>query len=94
MAVVRWKQEREEVIELVYRVQANHGGNLVERDARKFGLWAPEAIKRAKKIQWFVAKGSPPMLSVTKKGSKAFDAAQPKESKPCIATREGRKRRT
>jgi hypothetical protein len=75
VADVRWKQEREEVIELVYRVQADHGGNLSEREARKLGPWAPDAIKRAKNIHWLVAKGSPPMLSVTKKGSKALDAA-------------------
>lgn len=75
VADVRWKQEREEVIELVYRVQADHGGNLAEREARKFGPWAPDAIKRAKKIRWLVAKGSPSMLSVTKKGSKALDTA-------------------
>ena len=75
MADVRWKQEREEVIDLVYRVQADHGGNLSERDARRFGPWAPDAIKRAKKTRWFVAKGFPPILSVTNKGSTALDAA-------------------
>jgi hypothetical protein len=75
VADVRWKQEREEIIDLVYRVQADHGGNLAEREARKFGPWAPDAIKRAKKIRWLVAKGSPPILSVTNKGAKALDAA-------------------
>lgn len=75
MADVRWKQEREEVIDLVYRVQADHGGNIYEREARKLGPWAPDAVKRAKKIRWCVAKGSPPILSVTTKGSKALDAA-------------------
>lgn len=75
VADMRWKQEREEVIELVYRVQADHGGNVAEREARKLGTWAPDAIKRGKKIRWLVAKGAPPVLSVTNKGSKALDAA-------------------
>lgn len=75
MADMRWKEEREEIVELVYRVQADHGGNLSEREARKFGPWADEAIKRARKIRWLVAKGSPPVLSITNKGSKALDAA-------------------
>lgn len=75
MADTRWKEEREEIIELVYRIQADHGGGLPEREARKFGPWTANAIKRAKKIHWLVAKGAPPSLSVTNKGSKALDAA-------------------
>lgn len=75
MADVRWKEEREEIIELVYRIQADHGGSLAIRETQKFGPWANDAIKRAKKIRWLVAKGAPPVLSVTNKGSKALDAA-------------------
>lgn len=75
MAEVRWKEEREEIIELVYRIQADFGGNLPEREARKLYVWAADAIKRARKIRWLVANGSPPILSVTKKGSKALDMA-------------------
>lgn len=72
---MRWKEEREEIVELVYRIQADFGGSLPEREARKLGPWTADAIKRARKIRWLVAKGSPPMLSVTNKGSKALDAA-------------------
>ena len=75
VADVRWKEEREPIIELVYRIQADHGGDLPEQEARKFGPWAASAVKRAKHIRWLNAKGSPPVLSVTKKGSKALDAA-------------------
>lgn len=75
MADMRWKEEREEVVELIYRIQADHGGSLPEREARKFGSWAVDAIKRTRKIRWLTAKGSPPILSVTNKGSKALDAA-------------------
>lgn len=75
MAGMRWKEEREEIIELVYRIRADYGGSLPEREARKFGPWAIDAIKRARKIRWLAAKGSPPVLSITNKGSKALDAA-------------------
>lgn len=75
MADMRWKEEREEIIELVYRIQADHGGSLPEREARKLDSWAASSIKRARKIRWLVAKGSPPVLSITNKGSKALDAA-------------------
>lgn len=75
MADVRWKEEREEIIELVYRIQADHGGNLLEREAQKYGPWAADAIKRARKIRWLSSKGAPPVLSVTNKGSNALDSA-------------------
>ena len=75
VADMRWKEEREEIIELVYRVQADHGGSLPEREAKRLGPWAPEAIKRARRIRWLVSKGSPPVLSVTNKGAKTLDAA-------------------
>ena len=75
MADMRWKEEREEIIELVYRIQADHGGSLPEREARKLDSWSANAIKRARRIRWLVAKGSPPVLSITNKGSKALDAA-------------------
>lgn len=75
MGDVRWKEEREEIIELVYRIQAYHGGSLQEREVRKFGPWAVETVKRARKIRWLTTKGSPPVLNVTGKGSKALDAA-------------------
>lgn len=73
MADMRWKEEREEVVELVYRIQADYGGSLAEREARKFGPWAVGAIKRARKIRWLVAKGLPSVLSITSKGSKALE---------------------
>lgn len=50
MADVRWKEEREEIIELVYRIQADHNGNLPVRETQKFGPWVKDATKRAKKI--------------------------------------------
>lgn len=75
MADVRWKEEREEIVELAFRIQADHGGDLLEREARKFGSWTVDAIKRARKIRWLSSKGAPPVLSVTNKGSKALDAA-------------------
>lgn len=75
MAGARWKEEREEIIELIYLIQADHYGSLPEREARKFGPWAATAIKRARRIRWLVSKGSPPILSVTKKGSRALDEA-------------------
>ena len=75
MADMRWKREREEVIELIYRVQADHGGDLPEREAKKIGPWVSEEIKRARRIRWLVSKGSPPILSVTNKGAKVLDAA-------------------
>ena len=75
MADMRWKDEREEIVELVYRIQADHGGSLPEREARKFGSWVTDAIKRARKIRWITSKGSPPVLSITNKGAKALDAA-------------------
>lgn len=75
MADMRWKEEREEIIDLIYRIQVDHGGSLPEREARKFGPWAVDAIKRARKIRWLIAKGSPSVLSITNKGSKALDAA-------------------
>jgi hypothetical protein len=75
VADVRWKEEREEIIELVYRIQADHGGNVLERKARQYGPWAADAIKRARKIRWLTSKGAPPVLNITNKGSKALDAA-------------------
>lgn len=75
MVDVRWKEEREEIIELVYRIQAGHNGSLSVRETQEFGPWATDAIKRAKKIRWLVVKGKPPILSVTNKGAKAFDTA-------------------
>lgn len=75
VADMRWKKEREEVIELVYRVQADHGGSLPEREAKKLGAWGNEAVKRAKRIKWLSTKGSPPVVSVTSEGSKALGLA-------------------
>ena len=75
VADMRWKAEREEIIELVYRIQADYGGSLPEREARKFGSWATDVIKRAKKIRWLSSKGAPPVLSITNKSAKSLDAA-------------------
>lgn len=75
MVDMRWKEEREEIVELIYRIQADHDGSLRETEAQAFGPWAMEAIKRARKIRWLASKGAPPVLSITNKGSKALDAA-------------------
>ena len=72
---MRWREESEEVIELVYRIQADHGGSLPENEAHEFGPWATSAAKWAEGINWLVAKGSPPILKVTYGGRKALDAA-------------------
>ena len=71
----RWSEESEEVIELVYRIQADYGGSLRETEAHEFGPWAASAAKRAERINWLVAKGTPPILKVTYGGRKALDAA-------------------
>lgn len=80
MSDIRWREEREEIIELLYRIKADHAGSLPERDVRRFGSWAPEAIKRAKRLRWVVLKGSPQSLEVTKKGSAMLDEAIAKRS--------------
>lgn len=60
MVDMRWKEEREEIVELIYRIQADHDGSLRETEAQAFGPWAMEAIKRARKIRWLASKGAPP----------------------------------
>jgi hypothetical protein len=72
---MRWKDEREEIIELVYRIRADHDGSIPEREVRKFAPWAANAIKRARKIRWLTSKGAPPVLSITNKGARALDTA-------------------
>ncbi len=66
----------EEAMELIYRIQADHGGKLSESDAReKLGDWVADAAERAERLSWLVAKGSPAVLTVAYGGRKALDAA-------------------
>jgi hypothetical protein len=65
-----------EAMELVYRIQTDHGGKLPESEARgKLGAWVADAVERAERFSWLVAKGSPSTLMVTYGGRKALDVA-------------------
>src|SRR5215213_3196292 len=73
---MRWERDMEEAMELIYRIQADHGGKLPESEAReKLGEWVADAAERAERLSWLVAKGSPAVLTVTYGGRKALDAA-------------------
>ncbi len=71
---MRWSEEMEEAVELVYRIQVDHGGSLSESEADEFGPWAADAVRRAQQLSWLVVKESPPVLKVTYGGRKALDA--------------------
>ncbi len=76
MVDMRWENEMEEAMELIYRIQTDHGGKLPESEAREqFGAWVAAAAERAERLSWLVAKGSPAILTVTYGGRKALDAA-------------------
>jgi len=76
MVEMRWEKEMEEVMELIYRIQTDHGGKLPESEAHeRLGAWLVDAVKRAERLSWLVAKGSPAMLMVTYGGRKALDSA-------------------
>ena len=73
---MRWEKEMEEAMELIYRIQTDHGGRLPESEAREqLGAWVADAARRAERLSWLVAKGSPAVLVVTYGGRKALDAA-------------------
>ncbi len=66
----------QEAMELIYRLQADYGGQLLESQAiDEFGTWVTDAVKRAERLSWLVAKGSPAVLMVTVEGRRALDAA-------------------
>ena len=66
----------EEAMELIYRIQTDHGGKLPKSEAREvLGAWVVDAAERAQRLHWLVAKGSPAILAVTYGGRKALDAA-------------------
>lgn len=75
MPELRWSEEMEEVMELLFRIQADHGGSLPESEAQELGPWVTEAAERAERLWWLVSKGDPPVLKVTYGGRKALDAA-------------------
>ncbi|MCA1718621.1 MAG: hypothetical protein LC781_17965 [Actinobacteria bacterium] len=64
----------EEAMELVYRIQVDHGGSLLESEAHEIGPWVAAAVERAERLSWLVSKGTPPVLKVTYGGRKALDA--------------------
>src|SRR5215211_8819494 len=73
---MRWEKEMAEAVELIYRIQTDHGGRLPESEAREqLGAWVADAARRAERLSWLVAKGSPAVLMVTYGGRKALDAA-------------------
>src|SRR5215212_874307 len=73
---MRWEKEMAEAVELIYRIQTDHGGRLPESEAlEQFGAWVTDAARRAERLSWLVAKGSPAVLLVTYGGRKALDAA-------------------
>jgi hypothetical protein len=73
---MRWERDIEEAMELIFRIQTDHGGRLPESEAReKLGAWVAGAAERAERLSWLVAKGSPAVLTVTYGGRKALDAA-------------------
>lgn len=75
MADVRWNEEMEEIMELLFRIQADHGGTLSKSEAQQMGPWVAEAAKRAERMWWLVSKGEPTVFKVTYGGRKALDSA-------------------
>jgi hypothetical protein len=73
---MRWEKDLEEAMELIYRIQTDHSGRLPESQARdQLGAWVADAARRAERLSWLVAKGSPAVLTVTYGGRKALNAA-------------------
>ncbi len=72
---LRWSEDMEEVMELLFRIQADHGGGLPMSEAQELGPWVVDAVARAERLSWLVSKGDPPVLKVTYGGRKALDAA-------------------
>lgn len=72
---MRWREEMEQAMDLIYRIQVDHGGSLPGSEAREIDSWVDDAIERAERLSWLVSKGDPPVLKVTYGGRKALDAA-------------------
>ncbi len=65
----------QEAIELIYRLQVDHGGKLPSGEAIvQIGDWVADAATRAERLWWLVSKGAPPVLTVTYGGKKALDS--------------------
>lgn len=75
MRSIRWTEEREQIIELLYRVQVDHDGTVLCSVAEGFGPWSERAIDRARKLNWMRRKGSPRKLIITPDGSEALSHA-------------------
>ncbi len=76
MPELRWSEEMEEIMELLYRLVADHGGRLPESEALdQLGPWVTDVAKRAENLWWLVVTGSPPVMKVTYGGWMALDAA-------------------
>jgi hypothetical protein len=75
MTSLRWAKERDEIIELLYRIRVDHDGIARNSTVRKFGPWAEEAMKRAIKIRWLKRTGRPERIELTPKGEKALTQA-------------------
>ena len=44
---IRWKEEREEIIELIYRVQVDHDNSLPESEVDELCPWVGAAHRKA-----------------------------------------------
>lgn len=76
MPELRWGEEMEEIMELLYRLAVDHKGRLAKSEALdRMGPWVAEAAKRAENLWWLAVTGSPPTMKVTYGGRKALDAA-------------------
>jgi hypothetical protein len=54
---VRWRDEREEIIELLYRLQTDHNGSLPKSEALELDPWVADAAKRAEQLSWLAVTG-------------------------------------
>ena len=76
MAEMRWENDMEEAMELLYHIQTAHGGRITESTAtEELGSWVSNAARRAQALSWLAVKESPAVLMVTYGGRKALDAA-------------------
>jgi hypothetical protein len=71
----RWQEEGAQIIDLIYRIQVEHGGRIPEAEAHELAPWAASAAKRAEQLHWIVSKETPPVLKVTNGGLNALKAA-------------------
>ena len=56
-------------MELIYRIQTDHGGRLLASEAHKdLGPLAAAAARRAERLSWLVTKGSPAVLTAHSDG--------------------------